>query len=107
MYSSIGGGSLATAAEMARRAEEAVKDGFSAVKIRMDYGPNPPDINPKKDLEMLRTVRKAIGPDIELGYDVNNGYTPQTAIRVGKGDRSVGGDALRGTCGADQLPGHG
>ena len=84
MYSSIGGGSLATAAEMARRAEEAVKDGFSAVKIRMDYGPNPPDINPKKDLEMLRTVRKAIGPDIELGYDVNNGYTPQTAIRVGK-----------------------
>jgi L-alanine-DL-glutamate epimerase-like enolase superfamily enzyme len=90
MYSSIGGGSHATAAEMARRAEEAVKDGFTAVKIRMDYGPNPPDVNPKQDLEMLKTVRKAIGPDIELGYDVNNGYTPQTAIRVGKEIQSLG-----------------
>lgn len=84
MYSSIGGGAAATAAAMAKRAEEAIADGFTAVKIRMDYGPNPPDVNVKHDLEVLNAVRKAIGPDIELKYDVNNGYTRQTAIRVGK-----------------------
>jgi len=90
MYSSIGGGAGATPAEMARRAEEAVKDGFTAVKIRMDHGPLPPDRNVKHDLEVLRTVRKAIGPDTELLYDVNNGYTAQTAIRVGKEIAALG-----------------
>ena len=84
MYSSIGGGGRATAADMARRAEEAVKDGFTMVKIRMDYGPTVPDANVKHDLEVLATVRKAIGPEIQLGYDPNNGYSTQTAIRVGK-----------------------
>jgi len=84
MYSSIGGGARATAAEMARKAEEAVKDGFTAVKIRMDYGPTVPDANVKHDLEVLATVHKAIGSDVQLGYDPNNGYSTQTAIRVGK-----------------------
>ena len=84
MYSSIGGGSRNTPAQMAKFAEEAVQDGFTAVKIRMDYGPNPPDADVKHDLEVLKTVRNAIGPDIELKYDPNNGYSVQTAIRVGR-----------------------
>ena len=69
---------------MAQRAEEAVKDGFTAVKIRMDYGPVPPDADVPHDLETLRTVRRAIGDHVELYYDVNNGYSVSTAIRVGK-----------------------
>ena len=84
MYSSIGGGARATAKEMAKRAEDAVNDGFTAVKIRMDYGPVPPDANVKHDMDVLATVRKAIGPDVELGFDPNNGYSTNTAIRVGK-----------------------
>lgn len=84
MYSSIGGGSGMTIPQMVKLAEEAVGDGFSAVKIRMDYGPVPGDVNPKGDLEMLAKVREAIGPDIELLYDANNGYSPKTAIRVGR-----------------------
>jgi len=90
MYASIGGGARATATEMARRAEQAVKEGFTAVKIRMDYGPVPPDVNPRKDIEVLTTVRKAIGPDVELKYDVNNGYSVQTAIRVGRQIEGLG-----------------
>jgi L-alanine-DL-glutamate epimerase-like enolase superfamily enzyme len=90
MYSSIGGGARATAKEMAKKAEEAVRDGFSMVKIRMDYGPVPPDVNVKHDLEVLATVRKAIGPDVQLGYDPNNGYSTQTAIRVGKAIEEFG-----------------
>jgi len=84
VYSSIGGGAHSTPQKMAERAEKAVAEGFTAVKIRMDYGPVPLDVNVKKDLETLATVRKAIGDDIDLGYDVNNGYSAQTAIRVGK-----------------------
>ena len=84
MYSSIEGGARRTAKQMAKLAEEAVKDGFTAVKIRMDYGPTVPDANVKHDLEVLATVRRAIGPAVEMGYDVNNGYSAQTAIRVGR-----------------------
>ncbi len=84
MYSSIGGGARKTPSEMAKFAEEAVKDGFTAVKIRMDYGPNPPDVDVKHDMDVLKTVRNAIGSDIELKYDPNNGYSVQTAIRVGR-----------------------
>jgi L-alanine-DL-glutamate epimerase-like enolase superfamily enzyme len=84
VYSSIGGGANSTPEKMAERAAKSVAEGFTAVKIRMDYGPIPPDANVKKDLETLAAVRSAIGDDIDLGYDVNNGYTAQTAIRVGK-----------------------
>ncbi len=84
MYASIGGGATATPKQMADRAERAVAQGFTAVKIRMDYGPVVPDANVSHDLETLATVRKAIGDKIELKYDANNGYSVQTAIRVGK-----------------------
>ncbi|MBI4558431.1 MAG: mandelate racemase/muconate lactonizing enzyme family protein [Candidatus Hydrogenedentes bacterium] len=83
VYASIGGGAHNTPKEMAQRAEKAVAQGFTAVKIRMDYGPTVPDADVKKDLETLSTVRRAIGDEIELKYDVNNGYSVQTAIRVG------------------------
>jgi L-alanine-DL-glutamate epimerase-like enolase superfamily enzyme len=84
MYSSIGGGSNQTIDQMVRAAESAVKDGFTAVKIRMDYVSSSPDVDPKRDMELLTRVRRAIGPTIELLYDVNNGYTTKTAIRIGK-----------------------
>lgn len=50
----------------------------------MDYGPTVPDVNPDQDLEMLREVRRAIGDKVDLKYDVNNGYSVSTAIRMGK-----------------------
>ncbi len=90
MYSSIGGGSRSTIDEMVQRAEEAVRDGFTAVKIRMDYGPVPPDVDPKRDYRLLEAVRNAIGPDIELGFDVNNGYSAATAIQMGHAIESLG-----------------
>jgi L-alanine-DL-glutamate epimerase-like enolase superfamily enzyme len=90
VYCSIGGGAHSSDAEMVERAEAAVKEGFTAVKIRMDYGPLPPDVNPKRDLEMLAGIRKAVGPEVELLYDVNNGYSAQTAIRVGKEIEGLG-----------------
>ncbi|NUM53575.1 MAG: mandelate racemase/muconate lactonizing enzyme family protein [Candidatus Hydrogenedentes bacterium] len=84
VYASIGGAAEASPESVAKRAEAAVKDGFTAVKIRQDYGPLVPDRNVKKDLAVLDAVRRAIGDDVELKYDVNNGYSLQTAINVGK-----------------------
>ncbi|MDZ4860737.1 MAG: mandelate racemase/muconate lactonizing enzyme family protein [Candidatus Hydrogenedentes bacterium] len=84
VYASIGGAGESTPESVAKRAEAAVKDGFTAVKIRQDYGPVVPDRDVKKDLAVLDAVRKAIGDDVELKYDVNNGYSLPTAIRVGR-----------------------
>ncbi|MCC6153995.1 MAG: mandelate racemase/muconate lactonizing enzyme family protein [Candidatus Hydrogenedentes bacterium] len=84
VYASIGGAAEASPESVAARAAAAVKDGFTAVKIRQDYGPLIPDRTVKKDLAVLDAVRKAIGDNVELKYDVNNGYSLQTAINVGK-----------------------
>ena len=62
----------------------ASEQGFSAFKIRMDWGPLHPDVDPAKDLEMARQVRKAVGPDAWLGFDANRGYSVGTAIRQGR-----------------------
>ncbi len=89
MYSSIGGGGRSSVKQMTERALAAVKEGFTAVKIRMDYGPLPPDANVKHDLAVLTAVRRAIGPEVELMYDVNNGYSLDTAIRVAEKLRTL------------------
>ncbi len=58
--------------------------GFSAFKIRMDWGPIRCDVDPARDLEMARQVRDALGPDTWLGFDANRGYSAGTAIRQGR-----------------------
>lgn len=84
MYASIGGGAESTPAEMARRAARAVEQGHTMVKIRMDWGTRRTDANPDHDWAVLSEVRKAIGDKVELGFDVNNGYSVSTAIRMGR-----------------------
>jgi L-alanine-DL-glutamate epimerase-like enolase superfamily enzyme len=84
VYASIGGGSEATPAEMARRASKAVEEGITMVKIRMAWGTQRTDANPAHDWAVLSEVRKAIGDKIELGFDANNGFSVSTAIRLGR-----------------------
>lgn len=84
MYASIGGGATATPEEMARRAADAVSKGFTAVKIRMDWGNGRTDVKPSHDWQIISAVRLVVGDKIELGFDPNNGYTVSTAISIGK-----------------------
>jgi L-alanine-DL-glutamate epimerase-like enolase superfamily enzyme len=84
MYASIGGGAALTPAQMARRAAQAVEQGHTMVKIRTDWGTSRTDADPAHDWAMLSEVRKAIGDKVELGFDVNNGYSVSTAIRMGR-----------------------
>lgn len=72
---------------LAREAVELVKEGFSAVKLRLGR-PTAED-----DLEALRAVKKAIGPGITLMVDFNQGLTVAEAIRRGRMIDDEGGVA--------------
>lgn len=65
--------------------EELVKEmsayaagGFRMVKMKI--GRQEPD----DDLRRVRLVREAIGPDVDLAVDVNNGWSLQTAIKMAR-----------------------
>jgi L-alanine-DL-glutamate epimerase-like enolase superfamily enzyme len=51
------------------------KYGFKALKLKVG-------VEPKKDVEMVKTMRKELGDDIFLYVDANQGYDPFTAVKV-------------------------
>ncbi len=67
-------------AHMANEARGAVERGHKAIKVQLgrsaEFG------GPNADVEVCRVVREAIGPDVEMGVDVNSAYDAATAIRV-------------------------
>ena len=67
---SVSGAEPEKAAAIARTA---VERGFTAMKVKVGLGPD-------ADVERVRAVREAIGPNIKLGVDANGGWpTPQIA----------------------------
>jgi mandelate racemase len=63
--------------QLAKAASDLLKGGFTAVKLRLGR----PEA--RDDLEALRTVRKAIGPQVKLMVDFNQGLSVAEAIRRG------------------------
>ncbi|HTK03060.1 MAG TPA: mandelate racemase/muconate lactonizing enzyme family protein [Bordetella sp.] len=63
---------------LGREAQDMVAQGFKAVKMRLGM----PD--PRQDAERVRAVRQAIGPDIRLMADANQGLNEAQAIRLGR-----------------------
>ncbi len=63
---------------LAKEADKLVKEGFSAVKLRLGR----PD--PQDDLAALRAVKKAIGPAVTLMCDFNQALTVNDAILRGR-----------------------
>jgi L-alanine-DL-glutamate epimerase-like enolase superfamily enzyme len=84
LYSSIGGGARAEVREQVNLAVQNVKQGYTALKMRMDWSSRNVDVNPKKDWEIVSTVRKEVGEQVDLQYDANNGLSVSTAIRLGR-----------------------
>ena len=62
--------------ELVKQMTDFVKEGFKMVKIKIG------NRDPKVDLERIKLVREAIGPDIDLAVDVNNGWSLSTAIEM-------------------------
>jgi len=63
---------------LAHEAEEYVAQGFRAVKMRLGRA------RMADDLAAVRAVRDAIGPDVHLMIDVNQGWDVDYAIRIGR-----------------------
>jgi mandelate racemase len=85
-YNSKGLGIMETA-KVAREALELVNEGFRAVKLRLGRA------DARADLEVLRAVKQAIGPDVVLMVDFNQALTVAEAIRRGRMIDEEGGVA--------------
>lgn len=57
-----------------REAEQAVAEGIRTIKLKVGR-------DPRRDVEVVREVRRALGPEIQITIDANRGYVyPKTAI---------------------------
>lgn len=67
---------------LASQAEDFLKKGFTAMKQRFGYGPLHGRQGMMKNLELVRTVRSVVGPDIDLMADAYMGWDVDYAIRM-------------------------
>ncbi len=81
---SLGGGRFMTTAEVAKRAEQLMAEGFGALKVRMGIREENVDPDDDPTLAATRAVRQVIGDKVPLYVDANNGYRAARAIRIGK-----------------------
>lgn len=61
--------------EMAKDAVKAVKKGFKALKVKVG-------VNVDKDIERVRLIRGAVGENVQIRIDANQGWTPKQAIKI-------------------------
>ncbi|MBV1757773.1 MAG: dipeptide epimerase [Dethiosulfatibacter sp.] len=61
--------------EMAYAAKEKVDSGFKIIKVKAG-------IDPEMDIEAIRLIREAVGNDIKLKMDANQGWTVADAVMV-------------------------
>jgi L-alanine-DL-glutamate epimerase-like enolase superfamily enzyme len=75
-----------TPAQAAAQAARLRAEGFGAIKVRLgireENADPPPDQDPA--VATVREVRRAIGDDVPLYVDANNGYRPARAIEIGR-----------------------
>ena len=67
--------SIGAPEKMAADAVEIVRNGFTVIKVKLGS-------NGVLDIERIRAIRAAIGNTIPLRIDANQGWDPDTAIRV-------------------------
>ncbi len=70
------------AAEMAKTAMEFVEQGYTTIKARMQIREHNLDPEPDETYQIIKAIREAVGDDIELFVDYNNGYTSAKAIML-------------------------
>ena len=78
LYANIYSRQPRSAAELAQRAEEMAVAGFRAIKFYPFVG----GISHTEAIEKVRSVREAVGPNIELGVDLWRGHTPDEARTI-------------------------
>lgn len=61
--------------EMARDSMKAVERGFRTLKTKVG-------VDPSKDLERMKAIRKAVGYDVEIRIDANQAWKPREAVNI-------------------------
>jgi L-alanine-DL-glutamate epimerase-like enolase superfamily enzyme len=64
-----------TPAAMAEQAAARVAEGFATLKLKVA-------VDPRVDVERVRRVRDAVGPDVALRLDANQGWTAKQAVAI-------------------------
>lgn len=64
-----------TVENMVKEALDRVGEGFRILKIKCG-------VDPQKDIEVIKQIRNAVGDEIDLRIDANQGYDQQTALHV-------------------------
>jgi len=67
-----------TREELVKEMADYVRGGFRMVKMKIGKR------DPNEDLERVKSVRDAVGPNVDLALDVNNGWSLKTATRMAK-----------------------
>ena len=98
-YNSCGLG-LIGADHVGREALELAAPGFGAIKVRLGY-PKAAD-----DLEVVRTVRAAVGEDVVLMSDYNQGLSVAEAVQRGRLLADEGLHWIEEPTSADDFEGH-
>jgi L-rhamnonate dehydratase len=68
--------------ELAEEAKRYKEDGYLAMKLRFGWGPADGARGMRRNVELVRTVREAIGDDIDLMADAYMGWTLDYAKRM-------------------------
>ncbi|RAP75718.1 mandelate racemase/muconate lactonizing enzyme family protein [Paenibacillus montanisoli] len=84
IYYSYGWDGRATVDEVARIMSSQVENGFTVLKLRMNYGPLKGEIANDPAIPMMKAIRAAVGDEVKIGFDANNGYTAHKAIQIGR-----------------------
>ncbi len=69
----------ATLEELDAQARQIVTDGFTSMKFRL--GAEATDAG---EIARMETMRNAVGPDVDLMIDINQGWDVNRAIRIGR-----------------------
>ncbi len=69
---------------MAKTGLDFVSQGYKTIKARMQIRQLNIDPDPDDTFEVIKAIRKAVGDDIEIFVDYNNGFTPAKAITLTK-----------------------
>lgn len=64
-----------TPEKMASEAKDKARLGFDTIKIKVGS-------NPAKDIQAVAAIREAVGSNVRLRVDANQGYTVKTAVQV-------------------------
>ncbi len=85
LYQVLGGGqkeietdltiSVNDVEEMVSDSLNAISQGFRILKIKVGK-------ESRKDVERIKSIRQAVGPDILLRIDANQGWSPKEAVRI-------------------------